>query len=496
MTVFKTFILGAIFFLTLAPANAEKLTEPDQVQHLYDKAFEAGLTLDTRDPRLMELASEQISLYQNIKFAKKALSEIKHPIFRSEVLAKIAREEAKQGNCESAEANLMNAYNADLADDLSKRQRHYRSGIALRAVVEAYTYCGKIDKAVKIVQDNIESSLKEKQYLANAYSAIAAIRYKLDDTKTAKKYFQLALDIAKPVQNETHRSDAMSNIAYNQMAAGLYEDAFKTALDIKQTNKPAYGMALRFSTYRNSALIKISCHYASIDNWEKADLVLINQSILDGSLYPACFTDAYLKKIMTMDRGRALKSLRMRAHSLKKYNKDKGLMKIALAYSDFGEQEKATLILDRLYQKYLTQYQEEIEDKRSPSPAIIWFIDDILAAYVLVNDDMNNVIEKITAPPFANLKSYRFKNTWGALIGRSTIEQNETILERIKPILADDLESSAFLFHTFLYFLEIENFEKAREAIDKMPLREKPGAYMMLARKILNIQKGDYATQF
>lgn len=499
MRAFSIYICIAVSFLNFTPANAETSPEVKKVHPLYEKAFEAILTLDdskTRDGQLEELASEQLILYQNIGFAKNVLSKIENPIFKSEIFAKIAKEEAKQENCENADKNLENAYNSDLREDLSKRQRHYRSGIALRAIVEAYAYCNQVDKTVEIVQNHIENSLKEKQYLANAYSAIASIRYELGDNEAANRYFDLAYDIANPVQNETHRSAALSNIAYNQISAGLYDDAFDTAMNIKQTSKPAVGMAARFSSYRNSVLIKIACYYAAIDDWKKADRVIINQSVLDGRLYPGCLLDAYLEKIMELDREKALKNLRVRADSLKRHKEDRGLIKVALAYADLGDKEKAILILERLYQKYLLQYQEEIEDGRKPSPSIVWFIDDAMQAYVIASGDMKSVIDKITIKSFADFKAHNFKDTWGALIGRSTIEQNEAVLEKVKNILADDVKNSSVLFGTFLYFLEVDNFEKARETIERMKPLEKSGTYMMLARKISDREKGEYANKF
>lgn len=499
MRVFSIYILGAVLFVNVISAKGETPKEVQKAYSLYEKAFEAILKLDdskTRDGQLEELASEQLILYQNIGFAKNVLSKIENPIFKSEIFAKIAKEEAKQGNCEGADKHLENAYNSDLREDLSKRQRHYRSGIALRAIVEAYAYCNHVDKAVEIVQNHIESSLKEKQYLANAYSAIASIRYDLGDNEAANRYFDLAYDIANPVQNETHRSHALSNIAYNQISSGLYDAAFKTARDIKQTSKPAVGMAARFSGYRNPVLIKIACHYAAIDDWKKADRVLMNQSVLDGRLYPGCFLGAYLEKIMELDSEKALKNLRVRADSLKRHNEDRGLIKVALAYADLGEKEKAILILERLYQKYLLQYRQEIEDGRKPSPSIVWFIDDSLQAYVIASGDMKSVIDKITIEPFTDFKVYKFKDTWGALIGRSTIEQNEAVLKKVKNILADDFENSSVLFGTFLYFLEVENFDLALKAIERMKPVEQSGTYMMLARKISGTEKGGYASRF
>lgn len=94
------------------------------------------------------------------------------------------------------------------------------------------------------------------------------------------------MQIALPIENETHRSNALSNIAKNQIEAGLYDDAFQTALEITQTDKPAVGMAARFSDFKNSVLVKIACRYASEGDFEKADRVLINQSVLGGNLYP------------------------------------------------------------------------------------------------------------------------------------------------------------------------------------------------------------------
>lgn len=240
------FIILALFcFFIAVQSVSAKGIESTEAHRLYEKAFQAAASVDDKSQKnlqLTDLATEQLSLYGGVDFAKRILTKIDHPIFKSEVLAKIAKTQASGGDCGDALSNLKDAYSPELQTDLSNKQPHFRSEIALRAIVEGYAYCSQVSKAEEIILKHQPDRLKVKQYLANAYSSIAAIRYILKDEKTAREYFSKAMQIALPIENETHRSNALSNIAKNQIEAGLYDDAFQTALEITQTDKPAVGM--------------------------------------------------------------------------------------------------------------------------------------------------------------------------------------------------------------------------------------------------------------
>ncbi len=69
MRVLSIYIWAAMLFLIVTSLHAETQTETKKAYLLYEKAFEAILTLNdpkTRDGQLEELASEQLILYQNI----------------------------------------------------------------------------------------------------------------------------------------------------------------------------------------------------------------------------------------------------------------------------------------------------------------------------------------------------------------------------------------------------------------------------------------------
>lgn len=490
------FIILALFcFFIAVQSVSAKGIESAEAHRLYEKAFQAAASVDDESQKnlqLTDLATEQLSLYDSVDYAKRILTKINHPIFKSEVLAKIAKTQASGGDCGDALSNLKDAYNPELQTDLSNKQPHFRSEIALRAIVEGYAYCSQVSKAEEIILKHQPDRLKVKQYLANAYSSIAAIRYILKDEKTAREYFSKAMQIALPIENETHRSNALSNIAKNQIEAGLYDDAFQTALEITQTDKPAVGMAARFSDFKNSVLVKIACRYASEGDFEKADRVLINQSVLGGNLYPSCFMDAYLDKISQLEPEKALKNLKIRRNSLIRHDSDTQLLKVALAYDSFDEKEQAKTILERLYKKYSEQYQEEASDGKNPSSSITWTIDDILQAYLIVSGDYALPFQAITSKPFDEFKPYQFKKTWGALIGLATTSDNQQLLTSVKEHLGEDFTNSSIQFGSFLYFLKKKQYENAEKAIEEMTIPERQGTYSLLAREKSGIADWDY----
>lgn len=451
----------------------------------YNKALEAAVSLedeDKADSQIADVATEALFYLGDLTLAQVALSKIKHPIFKSEISAKIGKALAIAGNCKEANAFLGDAYAVGLKDDLLQKRPHYRAEIALSALVEGYAYCNSVDKAEEIALKHKPSSLKEKQYIANVYSTIGRIAHLKTDLGVSKTYFDKAFAIAFPIADETHRSDALRNIAVNQIDAGLYEQALNTALEIRPTAKPAIGMAARYSSFKNKVLLQLACHYLSEGDFKASDRILIQQSILDGNLYPACLVDFFVKEALSKPKEKASKALDVRYNSLKRHSKGREILKIAEAQASIGNRGRAEVILERLFNEKLSQYEQEAEDLSRPSPSIIWFIDDLIQEYVVISQNSEWAYTVLTLDTFKGLKPHQFKNAWGALIGLAEQKEDTQLRSKIEATLGDAISLSAIQYGTFLYYLDIDQLDMAEKVIEDMPPFERSGLYLILMK--------------
>tara|TARA_Y100001934_G_C12355197_1_gene777714 strand:- start:1276 stop:2769 length:1494 start_codon:yes stop_codon:yes gene_type:complete len=485
------FTLLVLLFIPVTLSNAESPDTP------FVQALEAALSIEDKtksDAQITDVITESLFNFDNVEFAKNSVQYIRHPIFKSEILAKIGYIQSKQNDCKDALKYLGLAYDDELRQDLGKELPHYRAEIALRYIVEGYSFCDMTDKAEKIALLHKPQVLKEKQYLANVYSAIGAAQQIKNNMRLAKEYFDKALSIARPILDETHRSDALRNIAKNQIVAGLYDQALNTAAQIKPTNDPSKGRALPFSSFKNKVLVDLACYYLSLNDFETANRILIRQSVLEGNLYPPCLVDFFVSEAKALDTDKAIKALDIRYASLLRYDKNREILKIAKAHASLGNKTRALIIMDRLFQDQLKKYTYEKEDysSSSPAPSILWLIDDIIQAYIVVSKEDQWAYEKLTTTSLSDLKAYNFNKSWGALIGLSADIKDKELRNKVDLKLGNEAKLSSILFGTFQYYIEIDDMEAAIQTIQTMEPIEKSGAYLMFAREELSLDDYSY----
>ena len=499
----KWLLMFVFVLLTTGGASAkndssepEVRTTYEEVKYLYEKANDAIARIEEereRNQRYTVLAQE-VSDLGDVELAASILKKTTGPIFRSEINSRIGRKLALDDNCEQALAYIQDANSKSFNLELRKREtrtRHHRTGIAHRNIVETFAACNKLDEAEKLIDAYDPGQSANKQYRSNAYSTIGAMRQTKGDIKISEQYFLKAKSIARPINDETHRSDALSRIAKNEIYAGLYDNAFRTALEITPNldGRPK-GLALRFFGYKDPLLGTIAYKYAQQGKLQKAFSALDAQSI-HGIYYREGIVVRQLGSFEEVETEKAIKNFKTLERSFWKGDPTgKSLIHLARAYSKRGELEESKRILGELHEILESKYLDKRLGSTEQGKALRT-IDQTLQAFLIISNDTNRVLDILRSEPYKDEKAYKLKKAWGALLGDALINGNEELIETLKKVLQEDFDHTSVKYGAFLYLLEMGNHDKAEALIETMIHREKVAAYRTLARERMGVSYWD-----